>query len=237
MNSTGETIPSGRCQRLRASNPDNPSARKRNNGLVVNDQLAALQAQAQIGFQLQSPHRRRVHRRIENFASGFAALFGAVHGDLGVAHHVRCLQVGIAAQGDPDAGCDHQLLSCNFVRKRQFFLHALRRADGVTGAGNIFKQHGELISAKAGNAVRDRRVASSLGAISRAGQRIGLAEARAQSPRHLQDQLIAGSMPQAVVHHFELVNVHEQDGKSGIQMPPRAGERMLQAIEKQIAVG
>ena len=57
-------------------------------GLVENLKFAALQREAQLGFDLQPCTRGGMHGIIENHISGLAAGLGAIHRRVGVAQHL-----------------------------------------------------------------------------------------------------------------------------------------------------
>jgi hypothetical protein len=50
-------------------------------------------------------------------------------------------------------------------------------------------------------------------------------------------EVIAGRVAQAVVHHFEAVNVNKQHRELVLRMPLRTGKFMLQAVSEQSTIG
>ena len=61
---------------------------QRNDRLVMNAKLLALEGAAQVCFHLQQVNRARVHAFVEHFVASFALRFSAIHRGVGVAQHV-----------------------------------------------------------------------------------------------------------------------------------------------------
>ena len=90
------------------------------------------------------------------------------------------------------------------------------RADGPRSAVEVGQQEQELVAAEP----RDH---------------VGLARADAEAIRQLDQQLIAGVMPEGVVHELEVVEVQEQHADPQVEAP-RARQRALEHLLEQRAV-
>ncbi len=88
---------------------------------------------------------------------------------------------------------------------------------GFGGALVVLEHDGELVTAEA-----------------RGG--VGLAHSRPQALAGLDQELVAGCVTEGVVDELEPVQVHEQHRQSG-QSSPRAGQRVLEPVQEQGAVG
>jgi hypothetical protein len=72
-------------------------AGERDDWLIKQLQLLAVDRMAQVRFDRQAVFRRCQHRCIEDLAAGLAAVFGAVHRGIGVADHVDAAAVPFSA--------------------------------------------------------------------------------------------------------------------------------------------
>ena len=65
---------------------------------------------------------------------------------------------------------------------------------------------------------------------------VGGSHARLQPPGHFHQEAVAGGVPEAVVHRLEVVAVDEQDTEPIVRVPPRARQRLRQALDEGGAV-
>ena len=119
-------------------------------GLVVNAELVQLEGFAQVSFELQTFDGARMHSMVEHFTARFAGALGAIHGNLGVAEDVLCLGPGIAAESNPDAYRQHDLLTIQIEGNGQSLLNALGDANGVAGVMKFLEEHRELVASGPG---------------------------------------------------------------------------------------
>ena len=122
------------------------------------------------------------------------------------------------AQHDAHAGAGIHLVAVHVDGLAQQVQHAARKGLGAEPRTGPLRQHRELVAAVACHQPLT-------------------GEGVAQAPGDLQQQLVAGGMPEAVVHQLEAVQVEEQHGV----FVARAGDRALQAVAQlafeQYAVG
>lgn len=89
-----------------------------------------------------------------------------------------------------------------------------RRAPRV---GRVLEEHRELVPGQARDGVRR-------------------AQARLEPPRHLREHAVSGSLPEAVVHGLEVVEVQAEEGQ-GPALAPGPGQGMGQPIAQKRPVG
>jgi hypothetical protein len=94
------------------------SALQRNNGLVMQAHLVALDCVAQVGFSLQANQRLTMHFGIEHLVTCFAATFSAIHRGVGVAQDVFDIAVAGIAERHANAGSRKRFV-VNAARSRQ----------------------------------------------------------------------------------------------------------------------
>ena len=70
-----------------------------------------------------------------------------------------------------------------------------------------------------------------------AGDGVDLARAGRQAPRHLDEQLVAHLVAQAVVDHLELVEIDEEQREPVLRIPVAARQAVRQAVGQQAPVG
>ena len=104
-------------------------------------------------------------------------------------------------------------------------VNALGHPQRVRRRGEVLEQHHELVTADARHVIaRD------------AGDGVDLARARRQPPRHLDEQLVAHLVPEAVVDDLELVEVDVEQREPALGIAVVAGQAVGQAIRQQAAV-
>ena len=96
---------------------------------------------------------------------------------------------------------------------------ALGQLDRLALVAEVFAQHDELVAAEAGDGVL-------------------AADARAESPAHRGQELVAGLVAEPVVHQLEAVEVDEEHRDHGVVVAVgEAGERVLEPVLHEGAVG
>ena len=199
--------------------PHDAPAPQGDDGLVLHAQLAALDGPAQVVLQLQHGDRPVVHGHVEDGVLGDAQALGPVHGGVGVAQHVLGPDLqGPAAQRDADRGAGEHLLPVDLERHRQLALHALGDARRIGRVLHPFHQHGELVAAQPRH-------------------RVARAARALQPARDLDEQLIAGTVTERIVHHLEPVEVEEEDREPAAAAALRPLQRHPQPLHEQGAVG
>ncbi len=187
---------------------------QRDDRLIGDPQLAALQRPAQIVLQRETRDGAQAHRTIEHLEAPASAALGLIHGGVGVAHEIGRQTVGIAGKHDPEARLGEMLARAERERQLEGPNHAFCDVRSRGLVGNLLEQHDELIAAKA----RDR---------------VTRAQGALQPRRDPHQQLVAGAMAEAVVDELEVVDVQEHDGDLGVR--PR--QRVPEAVHEQHAVG
>ena len=186
--------------------------------LEIDLDLAARERAAQIGLERQPVGALRAHARPEHLDAIAAAVLGVAHGDLGVLEHVVALGVQLRIeQGDADRGRQADLALGEGDRRRQRAAHGLGELHDMFGIGF-------------GNDDDRERVAGN------AGQRVLRLQQARQPARGRQQDRIAGGHADALVDLLEPVEIDAQNGRPPV-VAAREGERGLQPVEEQFAVG
>ncbi len=97
-------------------------------------------------------------------------------------------------------------------------LDAVREEGGVGGRADVLQEDDELVAAQARHRVRG-------------------AEASGEPSGDVDQELVAGHMAEAVVHHLEPVHVHEEDAELVPFAPARAGDGLAQPVHEEGPVG
>ena len=109
MNDPGGTRPRSGCsQRTSASKPSMRASAERDQRLVVQAQLVALDAAAQRGLEREAVADVLAHRLVEEL-DALAAVLGAVHRGVGVADEVLGRLEAVARERDADARLQEDL--------------------------------------------------------------------------------------------------------------------------------
>ena len=186
--------------------------------LVVQLELLGGERALQVGAQLQAGEHALVHGRLEQAVAALAVALGDVHRGVGVADHLVGVGAGLVlGDRDAEAAAQRDLLVAGDQR------HGERLEDPLGGVGrllavlDVLEQHRELVAAEA-----------------RGG--VGAADALVETARHLDQHLVAGGVPEAVVDRLEVVEVEEDHGEPA-PLAPAAGDRVAHALGEQRAVG
>ena len=97
---------------------------ERDDRLIMNSQLFAVDCAAQVVLHLQHINRVRVHAFVENLVARFALSFRAVHCRIGVAQHVLRMIVTRGTKRDAEAGSGKNLVTAEIERRLEFLLNS-----------------------------------------------------------------------------------------------------------------
>jgi hypothetical protein len=171
----------------------------------------------QVALHVEPAHHLRVHRGVEDRVAALAVGLRAVHGDVGVAHHLVRRRVR-GGDRDPDRRVDEQLAPLQLERDLQRRQDALGDHRRLAGVADVVEQERELVAAQA----RDRVVGT---------------QCRKQPLGDGLEQLVADVVAQRVVDDLEAVEVEEQHRGAAVGvMAARAADRLVEAVEEQHAV-
>src|SRR5207247_2081274 len=163
---------------------------ERNNGLVMEDELIALDGLAQVALQLQALHGRRMHARLEERVATLAPSLSGIHRDVRVPQQlVGALPRGRGG-GDANAASHVDLSPVDLHGRLEGGLDSLGDLNGVRDLPRLLEQDRELVSAEASHCV-------------------ARADAVEQPPRHGREQLVALIVSEAVVDRLESVQIEE----------------------------
>src|SRR6266487_645675 len=95
---------------------------QRNDRLIVNPELFAFERASQGCFHLQQIDSASVHALVENFVTGFALGFGAIHRGVGVAEDVFRMIVSGKAERYTNACRSENFVTVKINRRLHFFL-------------------------------------------------------------------------------------------------------------------
>ncbi len=168
---------------------------KGDHGLVVKEQLLAVDSLAQLLLELETAQGAGAHLGVEELRTGATLFLGPVHRRVRVAdQHVRIgrLASGRSGDRDPEAGADEVLGALDRVGVRECARDAIGDRDRLVLVGEPIDQDAELVTAEAGDDVPGAQV-------------------RAQTRRDGTEQLVAGMVAEAVVDQLEVVEVEEDD--------------------------
>ena len=178
-------------------------------------QLAELDRAPQLVLGLELAHGLRGHRGLEQLHAA-PELLGSVHRQIGFADQVPCTGLARPGAGDPDARPDLQLVAMYEERLGDRGPRAFGDTERLALPAQVLAQDHELVPS-----VADHGVARPQGPL--------------QAPRHLDQQVVAGVVAEAVVDALEPVKIEEQERQRS-RSPARAPDRHVEAIEQQDAV-
>lgn len=89
-----------------------------------------------------------------------ALVFGALHGDIGIAQQFGRFMMAGLGHRDADAGADEDLMLGDGVRAAQRVQQPLGYLDGVGDLSGLLQQNGELIAPQPGDRVAGTDLAS-----------------------------------------------------------------------------
>ena len=181
-------------------------------------ELSALERMPQVCLQLHPLDDGVAHVRLEHLKAAFPARLRRVHRDVRVAQQVFGAGVRGLAEGDPDARTRRDLHLVDLERRLQPRADPFRDRDGRPLVVEVVEQDRELVP-------REAR------------ERVARAHARPEPRRDADEQLVAGSVPEAVVDGLEVVEVEQQDRDRLGARVATPGERRRDAVGEERAVG
>ena len=162
--------------------------------IVVRDRVT------EVVLQLEAGARARVQLGVEQLVPRLAARLRVIHRRVGVAHDVVGPLVVGRAERDPDARrCEH-FAGAHRKRRAQRLLDAEGNRVRLPFRVELIQQDRELVAAKAGN-------------------RVAGPQARLEAPRHRDEQLVSDEVTEAVIDHFEPIEVEIQHGEPTERAP------------------
>ena len=217
MNSTGDTSPrvgmAPAQQRLERADAVLLEVEQR---LVEKFELAALDREAQVGFELAANLRALVEAFLEEGEGAASRLLGAVQSEVGIAQQHLAVGAVVRRDGDPDAGRGHHLIAVDDERPGDRFEDVLGEpVDGVAVAADGLEDD-ELVAAQA----RDEMAAGGL----------------EQALPGLDQQSVAGGVAERVVDDLELVEIEAVERKQAAVALGRA-KQMVELLLEHGAVG
>ena len=181
--------------------------------LVGDADLAAVDGPLEVAPDGQPVDGAVVHRRLEQLDAALAVGLGRVHGEVGVAEQLVGRGVRAAPDRDADAGPRVDLAPFDQHRFVQGVEDALGHLDDGGRIRSVLQQDGELV------ATEPRRG-------------VARAQATAQPVGDGTQQLVAGTVAEAVVDHLEVVEVDEGHRGGGHVVAARAVQRVLDPVAR-----
>src|SRR6202142_884960 len=157
---------------------------------------------------------------IKDLAACFSLALGPVHRDLGIAYQVLRITVRSCAKSDSNAGRRHHFLPVHDKRNTQPFLNALGYANSITTVSNALQQNGEFIAAQPRQTPFARYRACAL-RHNRARNGIDTPNGSSQSAGNLYQKRVSRRMAQAVIEHFEFIEIDKQHSELIADVPLR----------------
>ena len=139
-----------------------------------------------------------MHLSVEDFATGLAVRFRAVHRDIGVGDQSASINFA-GREGNSDGDTLEDFLAVEHKGLRHQGLDPLSDTNRVTGIAHVFKEDEELVAAYPGNGHRSG-ILSTLR--QRASDCILTSNASPETLCELVDQGITGFVSQTIVNEF-----------------------------------
>ena len=171
-------------------------------GLIEQPQLPAGQCFSQIGFDLETFTRLGVHFRRKEPVRRSARRLGVVHRVIGIGQQRRLVLAVFGEQTHADARRQSDPVPIDLDRLGDRAGYPGHDAHDALDAASVRQHDDELVPAQARNRIAGSHVAH-------------------QPPRHLDQDAVAGCVPERIVDVLEVVQVHEQHGE-----PPVGALRM-----------
>ena len=182
--------------------------------LVVEAELAALQAQAELVLDAEQLTELLRHLGAEDLVASASGVLGGVHGDIRVSDELLALPRA-RTEHDADARAKDDLAPGDRNRSSELVEQSLREADSLV-LGDLLEQERELVSAKSRH-------------------RVARADNAVESPRDLLQQLIAGVVAETVVYLLEAVEIDQQDGEQLVGALG-TGKSLVEPVTKEGAI-
>ena len=180
-------------------------------------QLAAVEGMAELVLELEAILDALAHRRVEHRDGVAAGVLGLVHRDVRVAQHRLGAggRIGPPVDGDAHAGRHGDLDVADPEAAGQAQAGALGQLADVVGLAHAPGDDDELVPTDAGHEIT--------------GSTVGL-----EPLAHRGQQLVAETVPEAVVQEPEPVDVEEHQGDGLVRT---SGQQLLDVIAHRRAVG
>ena len=177
--------------------------------------LAGVEATTERALGLEAGRDRRAQVLVEQLGAVPAPLLGAVGGDVGVLEQRRRDRQLPSATTTPTLAPTNTSVprTENGASSATRIRSATASASG--GATDVGAHDHELVATEAAG-------------------RVAFADRRVQPFGHLDEQLVARGVSEAVVHAFEVVEIDEQD-RDVARAPARARERELEVVDEKVA--
>ena len=201
-------------QGLHTHDPPRP---QRHLGLVVHDQLPPLDGVVQAALELQPLVGLGVEARRVELVGVATAVLGPVHGGVGVLEQRLGGGAVLRVQGHAHAGRDVDLLASQGEGAAERPQHLACHPDDVVLAVDLAEEDRELVAAHAGDGVVF-------------AHRLG------EAPAHQLQELVADSVPQAVVDLLEPVEVDEHHRHRALALVG-GGQRDRHLVDEQVPSG
>ena len=200
--------------------------RHRDDGLVEQSQLAALEPGTEVGLQRHAVEQANAHLLIEELVAVAAALLGAGQRHIRVAQQrvgVGGLRLIAVGERDPDARGQQHLLVLDEEWRSQSLVDLLRDGDGVAFGGEVLAQDDELVPAGSG-----QRAVAAPALLERQNE--------GQPLRDQDQQFVPVPVVERVVCQLEVVEIDEQGGHEPGTVA-RALEGVAGALAQEVAIG
>ena len=180
-------------------------------------QLVAVDRLVQLPLQAHALQRRLAHRRGVHLDAAAAALLGPPQRQVGVHHQRPAVAAVVGEAGHAHAGGQPHLVPVQQHRPVQRRQHLVRHPR--PGLGRVHRRHQrhELVAAQAGHRVRSPQAGLHAGG-------------------HLAQQLVAGLVPQGIVHVLEPVEV-DQHHRQRLPLAPGVGDLHVQPVLQHRSAG
>ena len=158
-----------------------------------------------------------VQGAVEDRVSALALRLGAIHRDIGIAHHLVVRLVGQRAGRDADARTGRYGNPFQVQRFGEHLLQALGEHDDLAVGAHVLDENRELVAAEPRDQV--------LGA-----------QKRPHAPGELDQQGVPRAVAEAVVDQLEPVEVEEQHAEAAIAVPPHGRDRAGELFDEVVAI-
>ena len=186
-------------------------------GLEIHPQLVAVQRMPQVRLDLQPLDRARLHAGVEHRVAGAPVRLGAVQRQIRVAQHgFRSIRER-AAERDADAGAHKHFAPVEHHWQAQRLGDPLGDFLCLAFVDDVLDEHGELVATKSCGGVTGP-------------------QAQVDPVGHFDQQRVSKRVAQAVIHHFEAVQIEKQHRHLTL-LTSRAFERVRQPVEQQRSIG
>jgi len=185
--------------------------------LVVHRDLARREGVAQFLGERETADRLLVHARGEDDVVALALALGLVQGDVGLLDELVVVGPRGVPDDDPDARVLLDVAAADQERRGQRLDQSSRHLLGLPRRVQSFGEVEEFVAAEAAECV-------------------GVARDLLEAPRDRSEHLVAGEMPERVVHPFEVIEVQEEHrAQPALAEHPRV--RLFQPVVEEQPVG